>query len=250
MTFPQAESIIIPMTAKRSGDRLNIFIDETGEFGFNRRAARFYGVSLVFHEQKDTIENELSALDKAFAENNFHGMIHMGDLINGHGDYRGMSVPERKKLFQILYRFSRKIKIRSHSILLEKAFSDSVATLEKTLGDCLRELIEDNLAYFQKFGQVVVYYDGGQRSLSKVIDAEFGRLAGYERRPDFDHTEKKLFQIADMLTFLDKLTYKYKARMKLSRSELLFFSMREISRISRELERRRITKKAPLRMLF
>ena len=80
--------------------RLNIFIDETGEFGFSKTSARFYGISLVFHEQRDSIADDVKFLDKKLAELNFRGMMHMGDLINGHGDYTGKTIAERKKRCQ------------------------------------------------------------------------------------------------------------------------------------------------------
>ena len=32
--------------------RLNIFVDETGEFGFGNGASRLCGVSFIFHEQE------------------------------------------------------------------------------------------------------------------------------------------------------------------------------------------------------
>ena len=33
--------------------RLNIFIDETGGFGFGDGTSRLYGISFVFHEQNN-----------------------------------------------------------------------------------------------------------------------------------------------------------------------------------------------------
>ena len=36
--------------------KLNIFVDETGDFGYGKKASSLYGVSLTFHEQEDDIE--------------------------------------------------------------------------------------------------------------------------------------------------------------------------------------------------
>lgn len=38
--------------------RLNIFVDETGEFGFDKGTSELYGVSFTFHEQTDDIMPE------------------------------------------------------------------------------------------------------------------------------------------------------------------------------------------------
>lgn len=36
--------------------RLNIFVDETGEFGFDKGASELYGISFTFHEHQDSIK--------------------------------------------------------------------------------------------------------------------------------------------------------------------------------------------------
>lgn len=230
--------------------RLNIFIDETGEFGLGRRSAKFYGVSLVFHEHTTDISSQLQGLSRRFADLNFSGMVHMGDLINGHGEYENMGIKERKKIYSALFRFSSSVKMKYSSIIFQKRFADDVGKLANSLKLLLRNLIEENLAYFQQFNKIIVYYDGGQKILARIIDEEFGTLPSYVRKADFDHTEKKLFQVADMLTFLDKLIYKYEHRMKLSPSEKRFFNTKEILRVRYELRRKQLVKKAPFRVLI
>ena len=44
--------------------RLNIFVDETGEFGFAKGSSNFYGISFTFHEQDNDISLELENLNK------------------------------------------------------------------------------------------------------------------------------------------------------------------------------------------
>ena len=36
---------------------LNIYVDETGEFGFNDKSAKLYGISFTFYEQNYDIIN-------------------------------------------------------------------------------------------------------------------------------------------------------------------------------------------------
>ena len=43
--------------------RLNIFVDETGEFGYGEGASLLYGISFTFHEQDNDISNELNNLN-------------------------------------------------------------------------------------------------------------------------------------------------------------------------------------------
>ena len=35
--------------------RLNIFVDETGDFGFENGSSQLYGVSFTFHDQSNDI---------------------------------------------------------------------------------------------------------------------------------------------------------------------------------------------------
>ena len=44
--------------------RLNIFIDESGDFGFGRGSSELYIVSLTFHESSNSIKKEIDYLNK------------------------------------------------------------------------------------------------------------------------------------------------------------------------------------------
>lgn len=47
--------------------RLNIFIDESGDFGFVNGSSGLYAVSFTLHESSDSIENELKYSNKKLA---------------------------------------------------------------------------------------------------------------------------------------------------------------------------------------
>ena len=40
--------------------RLNIFVDETGDFGCEENSSKLYGVSFTFHDQDNDINTELN----------------------------------------------------------------------------------------------------------------------------------------------------------------------------------------------
>ena len=42
--------------------RLNIFVDETGEFGYGAKSSMLYGISFTFPEQVNDISGELNNL--------------------------------------------------------------------------------------------------------------------------------------------------------------------------------------------
>ena len=60
-----------------------------------------------------------------------------------------------------------------------------------------------------------------------------------ERRIEFDHKEKRLFQVSDMLTFVDKIVYKHNNNMELTKAEKYFFSVKDILNIIRFLKPKR-----------
>lgn len=92
--------------------RLNIFVDETGEFGFGKNSSKLYGVSFTFHEQDDDIMPEINKLNSRLEKIGYTEMIHMADLIMKRGDYSNFSIAKRKSIFNSIYQFSRRIPVK------------------------------------------------------------------------------------------------------------------------------------------
>ena len=67
--------------------RLNIFIDESGDFGFVDGSSELYGVSFTIHESDDFISNDLEYLNNRLKKAKYDGMIHLADLVAKRGDY-------------------------------------------------------------------------------------------------------------------------------------------------------------------
>ena len=100
-------------------------------------------------------------------------------------------------------------------------------------------MIKEHEGYFEKFEQIVMYYDNGQETLGIILDSIFSRFDGFQHREDFDHKEKRLFQVSDMLTYIDKYDYKYKYKMQYTKSEKYFFTTADIRKILKELNKKR-----------
>ena len=86
--------------------RLNVFVDETGEFGFDKGASDLYGISFVFHEQKKDITYELSILNRRLSEIGYTDMIHTSSLAMGRDEYFSFGIKKEKIyfLFYIIFR--------------------------------------------------------------------------------------------------------------------------------------------------
>ena len=219
--------------------RLNIFVDETGEFGFGTGASELYGVSFTFHEHNDDIMPELLKLNERLDKIGYTNMIHMADLIMHRGDYVNFNIDTRKSIFKAIYHFSRKISVKYHTIIIDKKYTDNSRILRQKLSTDINKMIKENESYFEKFDEIVMYYDNGQETLGIILDSIFSRFEGFEHRVDFDHKEKRLFQVSDMLTYIDKFDYKYKNKMTFTRGEKYFFTYDEIRKILRELNKKR-----------
>lgn len=219
--------------------RLNIFVDETGEFGFAKGASDFYGISFTFHEQDNDISLELENLNKRLERIGYTNMIHMADLILHRGDYAKFDIKMRKSIFNAIYQFSRKIPVQYHSIIVDKKYTDYKGILRKKLINEINQMIKEHEDYFNKFDKIVLYYDNGQEPLGYILDSLFIRFDGFEHRVYFDHKEKRLFQVSDMLTYIDKAIYKHKNNIKYKKAELYFFGNEELRKIAKELNKKR-----------
>ena len=219
--------------------RLNIFVDETGEFGFGKESSLLYGVSFTFHEQNDDIMQELNILNTRLDKIGYTNMIHMADLIMRREDYKNFDIAMRKSIFNSIYQFSRRIPVKYKTIIIDKRYTNDARTLRQRLSIEINKMIKEHEKYFNRFDKIVMYYDNGQETLGTILDSIFLRFEVFEHRISFDHKEKRLFQVSDMLTFIDKYDYKYKNKMSFTRGEKYFFSIEEIRKILKELNKKR-----------
>lgn len=219
--------------------RLNIFVDETGEFGFANGSADFYGISFTFHEHEDDISIELAELNKRLERIGYTKMIHMADLIMHRGDYAKFDMRIRKSIFNAIYQFSRKIPVKYYTIIVDKKYTDNGDVLRRKIINEINQMIKNHEDYLKRFDRIVLYYDNGQEPLGYILESLFIRFDGFEHKADFDHKEKRLFQVSDMLTYIDKAVYKHKNNIKYKKAELYFWKNEELRKISKELDKKR-----------
>ena len=154
-------------------------------------------------------------------------------------DYKNFDIAMRKSIFNSIYQFSRKIPVKYKTIIIDKRYTNDARTLRQRLSIEINKMIKEHEKYFNRFDKIVMYYDNGQEILGTILDSIFLRFEGFEHRISFEHKEKRLFQVSDMLTFIDKYDYKYKNKMSFTRGEKYFFSIEEIRKILKELNKKR-----------
>ena len=167
-------------------------------------------------------------------------MIHLADLVAKRGDYSYLKLEQRKNIFWAIFYFSKRVKVKIHTIIIDKRFKNSKTQLNRELAIEINKFFESISDYMNQFEKVVVYYDNGQEALGAIIDTLLITKNNVEHRIEFDHKEKRLFQVSDMLTFIDKIVYKHNHNISLTKAEKYFFSVKDILGIIRQLKNKRL----------
>ncbi len=224
---------------------LNIFIDESGDFGFREGHAEYYVISFVLHDSKNSIDNQLEKFNNKLIDLGHSGMVHLGDLAHGTGSYKNVKIEDRKKVLWSTIYFATRCDIKIHSIVIDRKFINSKSQLNKALLQELQGMISVNESFFKSYKKIKVYYDYGQEQIGTIIDASFMNY-NYTIVSNFNKTEKRLFQVADMLTYIDKGIYKYHKKVPFSNSETIFFTKpglnigKSVSNIKKSLKNKRL----------
>ena len=184
----------------------------------------YYLVTLVLHDQGNGIAGQVAHLDAALQREGLAAgeAVHTAPLIRREPPYENMELRQRRRLFSHLEHFIRHCPIQEQTIALSKrefGYGDALAErIARELGLFLRE----RLAQFQAYDCVIVYYDRGQKQLTKVLRLIFSSaLTGVEFRT-VTPSGYRLFQAADFLCTLELLDVKC-ASGGLTPSELAFF---------------------------
>ena len=134
---------------------LSIFVDESGDFGEYDYHAPYYIISLVIHDQKNDILNDLKFLDRELANIGWKNhSVHAGPIIRSEEEYRGYNLLDRQKIIKIMMAFIRHVDIQFKSIYIEKKhIEDSVQAtgkLSKQLATVIRENFKMNTHILSK----------------------------------------------------------------------------------------------------
>lgn len=202
---------------------LSVFVDESGDFGPYSSHSPYYLFALVFHEQENPINEAVNILDNRIKELGFDiHAIHTGPIIRNENYYRNYLPEERKRLFNELLFFTKKVDIKYHVVSAEKPKNDATNALVDLLSKGLAVFLREKIEYFQSFDRIIVYYDYGQSEITKILTSVFNYAF---INVEFRHVrpnEYKLFQVADMICTLELSRLNY-ADNRISKSENNFY---------------------------
>ena len=203
---------------------LSIFVDESGDFGAYEFHSPYYIITLIFHDQSIDISKNINIVNDKF---HLAGLpvttVHSGPLIRREGEYDNYILKERRKIFNILYYFTRAIEITYYPIIIEKKELTSDIDLTIKITKHLSSFIKRNLESFTEYERIVVYYDYGQQELTKILVSVMHTVLSNVEFKKVSPAKYKLFQAADMLCTLELLNVKAEKKI-LSNSETNFFT--------------------------
>jgi len=203
---------------------LSIFVDESGDFGSYEYHSPFYMMTMVFHDQSVDISPDLNRLQSSISQKGIPDYtFHAGPLIRRDNEYKVFSLEDRKKMFDYLFNFVRKIEVRYHTIIIEKKHITEDLDLIDRLTKKLSSFLSGHLSTLTSYDRILVYYDFGQRELAKILLSVFNTALGNVKFKKVIPANYKLFQAADMFCTLELLAEKVERKV-LTKSELTFFT--------------------------
>ncbi|MCR4721524.1 MAG: DUF3800 domain-containing protein [Lachnospiraceae bacterium] len=201
-------------------------MDESGDFGKYSKHSPYYVVTMVFHNQNVDISEQISQMETHL--NNLgleKTAIHSEPLIRREELYQNMNPNERRAIFTKLYYFVLHSDITYKSFLYEKIHFDNELKLQATMAKDISLFLRTNLDFFLGFDNVIVYYDNGQREITRMLNAVLAtELNNYELRR-VQPVNYRLFQAADLLCTLTLLQKRYDTN-SLTKSDMLLFHSR------------------------
>ncbi len=202
---------------------LSIFIDESGDFGPFDANAPYYLITMVFHDQSFSIQEQVAHFNRSLSDIGLPGTIlHAGPIIRREDEYHSLSLDQRRQLLYRMRNFYQHIDITHHTFVIDKKHLHNVFELNAAITKELNRFFLDHLEMFQSYSNVIVYYDNGQRELNLLINTVLNIHLNHVAFRKAYHEHYRLLQVADFICTLELLGIKSKEH-RLSKSEELFF---------------------------
>lgn len=209
---------------------LSIFVDESGDFGPYAKHSPFYIITMILHDQSLDISKDIAKLSSEFINlgytNDF--VVHTGPLVRKEEIYCNMPPNDRRAIFSKLFFFTLRADIQYKSFVFDKRQYKDTMKMEATMARELSLFIRTNLPFFQSFDNIILYYDNGQKQITRMLNNVLAtELTEYDVRRVLPK-DYKLFQAADLICTLELIDAKCKSG-DLTKSEIaIFHSKRDL----------------------
>ena len=182
-----------------------------GEAGQQDMSAGYYLLTLVLHDQSDSLDPYVADYEAHVARNGLPDIaFHMKDLLHGHGDYEDVGQSVRKKLLIHFNIFMQKAPIRYRTFVYASYDTDA-RTLSARMRRDIVNFVFDNLGWFQSFETVIIFYDDGQASVTRALHEAFDYLlgTGVANYRLISYQNRRLAQAADYFCSIELAALRY-----------------------------------------
>ena len=202
---------------------LSVFIDESGDFGPYEAHSPYYLISMILHNQNTDISENIKSFNSHLLNLGYpHHAIHTGPLIRRESIYSNDFIEDRKRLFNALFSFARKLDFKYSYIKIKKIECPDAIAMTSRISKDLADIIRNNESFWNSFDKVIIYYDNGQIELTKILTSVFNTLYTHVEFRKVKPIDYKLFQIADLVCTMELLSEKA-TNNSFSHSEMDFF---------------------------
>lgn len=202
---------------------LSIFIDESGDFGTYEIHCPYYLISMILHKQNYDIAENIKSFDSHLLNLGYKKhAVHTGPLIRRESLYSNDSIEDRRRLFNALFHFVRKLHLKYFCIKIRKKECPDTISMASKISKVLKQVLHTNEPFWNSFDKIIIYYDNGQLELTKILMSVFNCLYTSVEFRKVKPIDYKLFQAADLICTMELLSLKAKTN-SFTHSEMAFF---------------------------
>ena len=202
---------------------LSVFVDESGSFDSSIIPSRFYVISLVFHDQSNSIEPRIAALEETLARLGHPALcLHAGPIIRREDEFRALEIGVRRKLFYAMTAFARTVPVSCRSFCVDKRYFTSPEAIRRSLVTQLHDYMTTHFDELSRYEHIKVYYDNGQPQVKEILTQVFATFP-VEFPVNVTPERYRLFQVADLICTFRLLKVRRETGLPLSKSEAFFF---------------------------
>ena len=201
---------------------LSIFVDESGNFSFEKESSRFYIVCFVMHDQNSSIDDHVRKLDSDLDRMGFSNLcFHAGPIIRHEDGYEFMNWELRNRIFSKMMAFYRKAELSYHCFTVDKKFVSSESQIVDRLKTDIKAFLEGLRLSSENSQPLKVYYDCGQTPITNMLKEAMTSVYGndWEFAQDVKPIKYKLFQVADLICTTTLIEQKIINGLQMTKSE-------------------------------
>ena len=203
---------------------IEIFIDESGDFGPCESHCPYYFVTMVFHDESELLYEKIFDLEYRLAALGLENhCIHSTPAVRGEDEYFGLDLTLRRKVIANLMAFIKNAAFRYKCFSAKKEVTSHSADLFSVLKSQVDTFVTDNFVELSSYGQITVAYDRGQKQISQLISDTLEKRFSHVRVTKILPIHSRLSQVADLVCTMNRINCRLVETGSLTRSESFFF---------------------------